>query len=167
MMIRSGLKKMDQAGKPRAEISGLFAEQRQAGRIALARAFHNVAGLDHLRCGPDAEQAFGVHRCRLAGAASKRSSRGESFEASDRPARANWPFERHAKMPDMARHAATAVQQPTIDHNPATDASADSHIDEMSPSRDRRHRVGDAPESVITGISALQLRALADQRQKS
>jgi hypothetical protein len=48
-----------------------------------------------------------------------------------------------------------------------TDASADTHIDEMSPSRDQRHRVGDAPESVITGISALQLRALADQRQKS
>ena len=35
-------------------------------------------------------------------------------------------------MPDMARHATTAVQQPTIDHNPATDASADSHVDEMS-----------------------------------
>jgi hypothetical protein len=123
--------KMDQAGKPRAEIGGLFAEQREARRIALARAFHNVAALDYLRCGPDAEQAFGMHRCLLAGAASERRSRGESFEASDRPARANWPFERHAKMPDMARHATTAVQQPTIHHNPAADPSADGHIDEV------------------------------------
>jgi hypothetical protein len=32
-------------------------------------------------------------------------------------------LERHAKMPAMARHATTAVQQPTIDHNPATVAA--------------------------------------------
>ena len=35
-------------------------------------------------------------------------------------------------MPDMARHATTAVQQSTIDRNPATDASAGGYIDEMS-----------------------------------
>ena len=33
-------------------------------------------------------------------------------------------------MTDMGRHATTAVQQPTIDHNPAANTSADGHIDE-------------------------------------
>ena len=34
----------------------------------------------------------------------------------------------------MRRHATTAVQQPAIDDNPAADASADGHIDEMPQS---------------------------------
>ena len=122
--------KMDQAGKPRAEISGLFAEQRESYRL----------GARLPQCGGPRSFAMRT-RCRASlrgaslppgGRGVQRSSRGESFEASDRPARANWPLERHAKMPDMARHATTAVQQPTIDHNPATHASVDSHIDEMS-----------------------------------
>jgi hypothetical protein len=46
-------------------------------------------------------------------------------------ARANWPS-RHAKMTDLGRHATSAVQQATIDRNPAANTSADHHIDEVT-----------------------------------
>ena len=123
--------KMDHAGKPRAEISGLFPEQREV--VSPWRA-PSTMWRPSIIC--DAHQMPSKPSgCIVAAWRARRPSavpRGESFEASDRPARANWPFDRHAKMPDMARHATTAVQEPTIDHNPATDASADRHLDEMS-----------------------------------